>query len=57
MVMDFDLKLYPKMNIRNMKDILDYKKFIRSKFDEYISIFIGTLLGVLTSSFDEYSYH
>ena len=56
MVMDFDLKLYPKMNIRNMKDILDYKKFIRSKFDEYISIFIGTLLGVLTSSFDEYSY-
>ena len=56
MVMDFDLKLYPKMNIRNMKDILDYKKFIRGKFDEYISIFIGTLLGVLTSSFDEYSY-
>ena len=56
MVMDFDLKLYPKMNIRNMKDILDYKKFIRSKFDEYISIFIGTLLGVLASSFDEYSY-
>ena len=54
--MDFDLKLYPKMNIRNMKDILDYKKFIRGKFDEYISIFIGTLLGVLTSSFDEYSY-
>ena len=55
-VMDFDLKLYPPMNIRNMKDILNYKKFIKSKFNEYISIFIGSLLGVLVSRFDEYSY-
>jgi hypothetical protein len=39
-----------------MKDILNYKKFIKSKFNEYISIFIGSLLGVLVSRFDEYSY-
>ena len=51
-VMDCDLKLYPKMNIRNMKDILNYKKFIRSKFNEYISIFIGALLGILVSKGD-----
>ena len=51
-VMDFDLKLYPQMNIRNMKDIISYKKFIKSKFSEYISIFIGALLGVLTSKGD-----
>ena len=55
-VMDFDLKLYPPMNLRNMKDILNYKKFIRSKFPEYISIFIGSLLAVITSRFDEISY-
>ena len=56
-VMDFDLKLYPPMNIRNMKDILNYKKFIRSKFNEYISIFIGSLLGVIASKFDDSSFH
>ena len=54
-VMDCDLKLYPPMNIRNMKEILNYKKFIRSKFNEYISIFIGNLLGVLVSRSEESS--
>ena len=54
-VMDCDLKLYPPMNIRNMKEILNYKKFIRSKFNEYISIFIGNLLGVLVSRVEESS--
>ena len=52
-VMDFDLKLYPPMNIRNMKDIINYKKFIKAKFNEYISIFIGALFGVLASKSDE----
>ena len=51
-VMDCDLKLYPQMNIRNMKEILNYKKFIRSKFNEYVSIFIGALLGILVSKGD-----
>ena len=54
-VMDCDLKLYPPMNIRNMKEILNYKKFIRSKFNDYISIFIGNLLGVLVSRGEESS--
>ena len=47
-VLDFDLKLYPKVNVRNMNDILSYKEFIKTKFPEYINIFIGTLLGVIT---------
>jgi|GEM_PF-5882406 len=55
-VMDCDLKLYPPMNIRNMNDVMNYKKFISSKFNEYISIFIGALLGVLTAKGDG-SYH
>ena len=57
LVLDFDLKLYPKVNMRNMNDILIYKQFIKSKFPEYINIFIGTLLGVITGKgklgFDE----
>ena len=46
-VLDFDLKLYPQMNVRNMNDILEYKKFIKSKFPEYVNIFMGSLLGVI----------
>ena len=48
LVLDFDLKLYPQMNIRNMNDILKFKKFMRSKFSEYVRIFMGNLLGVIT---------
>ena len=51
--MDFDLKLYPQMTIRNMKDIINYKKFIKSKFNEYISLFIAALLGVLSAKNEE----
>ena len=47
-VLDFDLKLYPQINIRNMNDILKFKKFMKSKFSEYVRIFIGNLLGVIT---------
>ena len=46
-VLDFDLKLYPQMNMRNMNDILEYKKFIKSKFHQYVNIFMGSLLGVI----------
>ena len=49
-ISDFDLKLYPQMNIRNMKEILEFKKFIKSKFSEYIKIFMGTLLSAVLSS-------
>ena len=47
-VLDFDLKLYPQINIRNLNDILNYKQFIKSKFNDYVNIFIGSLLGVIT---------
>ena len=46
-VLDFDLKLYPKMNVRNMNDILNFKNFIRKKFSEYVNIFMGGFLGVI----------
>ena len=46
-VLDFDLKLYPKMNVRNMNDILTFKNFIRKKFSEYVNIFMGGFLGVI----------
>ena len=46
-ISDFDLKLYPQMNVRNMKEILEFKKFMKSKFSEYIKIFMGTLLSVV----------
>ena len=31
-VLDFDLQLYPQMNLRNMKEILESKKFIQAKY-------------------------
>ena len=46
-ISDFDLKLYPQMNVRNMKEILEFKKFMKSKFSEYIKIFMGTLLSIV----------
>ena len=52
-ISDFDLKLYPQMNLRNMKEILEFKKFIKSKFSEYIKIFMGTLLSSVLSSGQE----
>ena len=30
-----------------MKEILEFKQLIKSKFDEYIKIYIGTLLGTI----------
>ena len=47
LVLDFDLKLYPQVNMRNMNDILNFKKFIKSKYPEYINIFIASFLGVI----------
>ena len=52
-VSDFDLKLYPQMNMRNMKQILEFKKFIKSKFNEYIQIFMGILLSSILSKGQE----
>jgi len=46
-ILEYDLKLHPQINLINMKEILDFKKLIKSKFDEYIKIYMGTLLGVV----------
>ena len=46
-IFEYDLKLYPKINLQNMKEILEFKKLLRTNFDEYIKIYIGTLLGVI----------
>ena len=46
-ISDYDLKLYPQMNLRNMNEILEFKKFIKSKFNEYVKIFIGSLLSIV----------
>ena len=48
-VLDFDLQLYPKMNLRNMKEILESKKFIETNFDDYIIVFFGSLLSNIVS--------
>ena len=47
LVLDFDLKLYPQVNVRNMNDILEYKNLIKSNFRKYVNIFIGAFLGVI----------
>jgi len=46
-ILDYDLKLHPKINLQNMKEVLDFKKLIKSKFDDYIKIYMGTLLGII----------
>ena len=52
-VLDFDLQLYPKMNLRNMKEILESKKFIQSNFDDYINVFFGSVLSTIVSKGQE----
>ena len=52
-ISDFDLKLYPQMNVRNMKEILEFKRFIKSKFSEYIKIFMGNILSAVLSKGQE----
>jgi hypothetical protein len=46
-VYEFDLKLYTQMNIRNMNEILNYKKFIMSRFREYVLLYFGSFLSVV----------
>ena len=48
-VLDFDIKLYPKINLRNINTVNEYKKFVKSKFNEYIIIFIGNILSFMFS--------
>jgi hypothetical protein len=52
-VLDFDLKLYPQMNLRNMNDILESKKCIQSNFNDYSKTFFGSLLSTIVSKGQE----
>ena len=52
-VLDFDLQLYPQMNLRNMKEILESKKFIQANFNDYITAFFGSLLSNIVSKGQE----
>ena len=47
-VLDFDLNLYPQINVHNINEIQDYKEFIKENFERYIIIFIGYLLSSLS---------
>jgi hypothetical protein len=49
-VLDYDIKIYPKINIHNISAISEIKENINSKFDEYIIIFIGCLLNIIASN-------
>ena len=51
-VLDFDLKLYPQINVHNIELIHEYKYLIREKFEKYIIIFIGYLLSSLLQGAD-----
>ena len=48
-VLDFDLKLYPQINVHNIDEVQDYKRYIRENFERYIIIFIGYLLSSLAN--------
>ena len=52
-VLDFDLNLHPKINIRNMNEILESRKFIQSHFDNYSKTFFGSLLSTIVSKGQE----
>ena len=49
-ILDFDLQLYPQINVHNIPEVQDYKQFIRENFEKYIIIFIGYLLSSLAFS-------
>ena len=52
-ILDFDLNLFPQMNLRNMNDILESKKLIQSNFNNYTKAFFGTLLSNIVSKGQE----
>ena len=48
-ISDYDLKIYPKINIHNFTIINKFKAFIHSRFNEYIILFLGCLLNIISS--------
>ncbi len=46
-VLDFDLNLYPQINVHNIELIQEYKDLIKQNFEKYIILFIGYLMSSL----------
>ena len=46
-ILDFDMKLYPQINIYKISVVKKYKDFIKERFDEYVLILISCLLSSL----------
>ena len=46
-VLDFDLKLFPQINIHNIELVQEYKLLIKENFERYAILFIGYLLSSL----------
>jgi hypothetical protein len=49
-ILDFELRLYPQINVHNIPIVKDCKDFIRDNFERYIIIFLGYLLSSLVFS-------
>ena len=45
--LDFDLNLYPQINVHNIELIQEYKDLIKQNFEKYIILFIGYLMSSL----------
>ena len=48
-ISDFDIKICPKINVHNLPQLYEYKKFISNRYNEYIILFLGCLLSVFAS--------
>ena len=46
-VLDFDLKLFPQINIHNINLVQEYKFLVKRNFEKYVALFIGYLLSSL----------
>ena len=51
-VLDFDIKLYPQINVHNIELVQEYKYLIKENFEKYIIIFMGYLLSSLLQGGD-----
>ena len=43
-IINYDIKCYPKINPHNIKIIDEYKKIIKSNYDEYSNILLGCII-------------
>ena len=52
-ISDFDLKIYPKINVHNFSVINKFKEFIHFRINEYTILFLGCLLNIIASKGEE----